>query len=96
MPIPIKDVAIDPIKIDDVFRLCYGGTTKIILVAHGIPLDMFETVLDQEAARECTLKWCLQRREAIKAPGYLNGGQAIRTVRMCIENNLEVLALGEA
>lgn len=87
----VKDVAAAIVKLDGVFRYCYAGTEDLVYLAPDLPLDIFETVLDHVEARQGIRKWILRHREAGKPYGYINTGQARRTLQMCRDEGIEVM-----
>jgi len=86
-------IALDPVKIDGRFRLCYGATLIIAYTGPQQPVDIFETVLDPAAATENRRVWVLQRRSADKEPGYANVGQARRAIQMIHEAGIEIVSI---
>ena len=89
------DVVVDAVRINDIFRLCYGGTEEIVLLAPELPLDKFETVLDPDAASQFKKVWLLGHRADDKPFGYQTKGQALRVIKMCQEAKIEVMSLDE-
>ena len=87
--VPIQ--SLDAVRIDGRFRLCYGNTETPALVGPNNPVDMFETVLDPAVALEGRRLWILQRREAVKPPGFVNKGQALRCMEMLEAERIEVI-----
>ena len=84
-------IPLDVVKIGDRFRLCYGATEIIAMVAENNPLDMFETKLDQKCAAEGQRVWILGRQASSSSPGFTNRGQAIRCRDMAAKANIAVL-----
>lgn len=84
-------ISIDIVKIDEMFRLCYGGTEELVMLDDTQPLDRFETVMDNEAAQMHRRIWVLRHREAIKPYGYVNKGQAHRALDMICEAKVEIV-----
>ena len=84
---------LDIVRIDDVFRLCYPQTDVPALVAPDNPVDMFECVLDEAAAKVNRRVWVLQRRERNTPPGYANKGRAERARQMIRDAKIEIIPL---
>ena len=89
------DVAVDPVKIGDIFRLCYANTEEVVLLAPGLPLDKFETTLDPDEASQFRKVWLLGHRADDKPFGYQTKGQAFRVLEMCEKAKVEVMTLDE-
>jgi hypothetical protein len=87
----LHQVLVDPVKTGDVFRLCHAGTEDIVMLDETQPLDKFRTWLDPDAASQFRKVWLLGHREASLAPGYVNKGQALRALKMCQDNDIEVI-----
>ena len=83
---------LDVVEVDERFRLCYGGTDELALLAKDMPLDRFETYLDPDAARMNRRVWILRHRDATQSNGYVNKGQAQRALDMIRDAKVEILA----
>jgi len=91
MPRLVAQVDVDPVKIGDVFRLCYANTDIIALVAENNPLDTFDTTLEPNAASKLKVEWVLSRRGGERPLGYTSRGAATRCLDMCVENKIEII-----
>ena len=85
--------AIDAVKIDDRFRLCYGDTEDIALVGDDPPImaDIWDTEIVVEAALKGRRVWILVRKPQNASLGYSTKGAALRALDMMILNGIIIL-----
>ena len=89
-------MALDAVKIDGRFRLCYGGTEELAMVAPDKPVDTrFKTRLTAESLQTNGRVFELVQKSSEDKPGYANGGQANRAIAMIQAAKIEIVPLEE-
>jgi hypothetical protein len=88
-------VALDPVKVGDMWRLCYGGTEVPAKVREDRFVDQFETILDLDDAAKGLRNWALLHQSSALPPGFLNRGQAVRCAEMVNTAGVKILPLEE-